>query len=405
MSRPRARLRAGVLAQDTVLAAGVCLTDLLVFSDLLKTDAGRDKVLSSVALLAYATVGCGALIWRRRAPVAVFALVWAHSLISTQLPRYAATIGLAVALYTVAAYCRITTARTALLLSGLPLGLAVANQVHSATPSERTSTLLGSAVVQGLLYGVAWGAARWTRMSRQRAADLEYRRQTAARDAVSSERIRIARELHDIVAHSVTVMVMQAGGAERIVRTNPARAEQALAQIGECGTQAIGELGRMLRVLRTGGDGDEADEELALGDPPRLSQLGALLEGVRHAGVEVTLEARGEPGQLDPSVDLTAYRIVQEALTNVSKHAGAGTHATVTIRWADDLLVEVRNDHGATVQRPTRSLSTGHGLLGLRERTSVAGGRLTAASTGDGGFRLTATLPLARTAASPAMPG
>jgi signal transduction histidine kinase len=180
---------------------------------------------------------------------------------------------------------------------------------------------------------------------------------------LAGEQVRLARELHDIVAHSVTVMVMQAGGAERILETDPARAVEALARIGECGAQAMEELGRMRRVL---GDAD-------LCCRPGLADLDDLL-----ARPGATLEIVGGPGLLDPSVDLTAYRVVESVLAA----APDGAHVAVTLRWADDLLLEVCTDRGALTAAPA-----------LGERVAVAGGLLEAAPLPGGGTRVAVVLP------------
>ena len=390
-ARPAIDLSAS--AQDVALAAGACALDLLMFSDLLHGGVAAERRLPTLVLVAYAAAGCAALIWRRRAPVTVFAILWLHSMITTQMPRYAGTIGLAVALYTVAAHRGINAARVALLVTSVPVAFHLVNQVDKIEPADRTSVAMGFAAFNGLLYGAAWIAGRWGRASREHAADLERRR----REAVDVERARIARELHDIISHSVTVMLLQAGGAQRVLRTDLPRAEEALQRITESGTRAMGELSRMLRVLRT----DDGAEDVAPDRQPGLSEVDALVETACSAGMPVDLEVVGAPRPLDPSVDLTAYRVVQEALTNVAKHAGPDVHATVTLQWSDQLLVEVHNDAGARGSHRVSRLSTGHGLLGLRERVTVAGGSFAAARTADGGFRLAAGLPLAASASGP----
>lgn len=180
---------------------------------------------------------------------------------------------------------------------------------------------------------------------------------------LAGEQVRLARELHDIVAHSVAVMVMQAGGAERILETDPARAVEALARVGECGAQAMEELGRMRRVL---GDGVPCCR-------PGLADLPALL-----ADAGATLDVVGGAGVLDPSVDLTAYRVVETVLAGTPP----GARVIVTLRWADDLLLEVRTDRGVSAADPA-----------LHERVAVAGGLLATTPLPGGGARLTAVLP------------
>jgi signal transduction histidine kinase len=387
--KPSRRRAALSRAQDVALAAGACALDLVLnFSSVVRSDPMAYR-LPTVAILGYAAAGYTALIWRRHAPEVVFAVLWLHSVVSTQLGGYSAAVGLAIALYTVATRRGTRTARLALLATGLPAGLMVVKAVDSAPPRYLSTALLGTTVVLALAYGSAWIAGR-----RRRQTDLEHRRQLEAREMVIAERTRIARELHDILAHSVTVMLLQAAGAQRLLRIDLARADQALGQVGECGARAMGELDRTLRALR-------AEEAGDAGPLLGLADLDALVAEVRRAGIPVTVEIAGVRRPVHPGVDLTAYRLVQEALTNVAKHAGAGARATVRIRWADDLLVEVRNDRGGVVGHPTAGLSTRHGLRGLAERVAAAGGRLEAAPTADGGFRLAATLPIARSPSEP----
>ena len=375
-------------AQDIALAAGACGLDLLLsFSKVVRN--GESDWFPTTAIVAYAAAGYVALIWRRRAPELVFAVLWLHSMVSTVMPRYTAAVGLAVALYTVATLRGTGTARLALLATGLPAALMVREAVTSSPPRYHTTALLGSTVVLALAYGTAWVAGR-----RRRQTDLEHRRQLEAREAVIAERTRIARELHDILAHSVTVMLMQAAGARRLLRTDATRADEALAQVGESGARAVTELDRTLRALR-------AEEDDDTGPLLGLADLDALVAGVRRAGIPVTVEVVGERRPVHPGVDLTAYRLVQEALTNVAKHAGSGARATVRVRWASELVIEVCNERGGTVGHGARGLSTGHGLRGLEERVTAAGGRLEILAAAGGGFRLAATLPIARSPSEP----
>jgi signal transduction histidine kinase len=230
----------------------------------------------------------------------------------------------------------------------------------------------------------------------------------AAENAVSAERLRIARELHDIVAHSVTIMVLHAAGASRVVDSNPARAKESLATIEESGQQAMGELRRLLELLRE----NEGDPPRSGSPLPGLQQVAQTINSVRASGVAVAYEVHGVPRRLDTSVDLAAYRLVQEALTNVTKHRGIGAHATVTIDWGEDKLTVAVEDDGAGAESdesimgaraPMASfLSTGNGLAGLRERIAIAGGDFVAAPTDAGGFRVAARLPVSALSAGAA---
>jgi signal transduction histidine kinase len=205
------------------------------------------------------------------------------------------------------------------------------------------------------------------------------------RAAVAEERARIARELHDVVAHSVAVMTVQAGAAETLLASDPGRAVEPVRAVQETGRQALAEMKRLVGMLR------EGDEEIGLAPQPGLAQLGALVAEAREAGLAAELEVRGAPRPLPPGVELSAYRIVQEALTNAIKHAEC-RNVRVAIRYAaHDLELEVADDgRGA----PDGGNGGGHGLVGMRERVAVFGGSLEAASAGTGGFVVRARLPL-----------
>ena len=212
---------------------------------------------------------------------------------------------------------------------------------------------------------------------------VRHERAQAERIAVAEERARIARELHDVVAHGVSVIAVQADAAEAALEHDPARAGEPLRTIRGSAQEALGEMRRMLGVLR------EGDEGFEHGPQPGLAQLPALLEHARAAGVPVELRVEGDPRPLGASLDLTAYRIVQEALTNVRKHA-AGAPATVTLGWAPTvLLLEVRDGGPGPNGGPG-----GHGLVGMRERVRIHGGRLHTGAAPAGGFEVVAELPL-----------
>ncbi len=216
------------------------------------------------------------------------------------------------------------------------------------------------------------------------AADREAR----AREAVAEERARLARELHDSVGHALNVVVLHAGAAQRVLETKPELAREALGSIETAGRQALDDIERMLGILRS------PDDDAGLDAAPGLGQVEALCRNVKEAGVPVTLTVLGEPRELPSSIDLTAYRIVQEALTNTLKHAGHA-QASVTIRYADEALdIEVRDDgRGGPVSGFGRG---GHGLAGMRERVKIFGGDLQAGPRPEGGFAVRAHLPLTK---------
>ena len=201
---------------------------------------------------------------------------------------------------------------------------------------------------------------------------------------MADERARIARELHDAVAHSIGVVVLQARGARKTMQSDPEAALEALDAIEATGTQALAEMRRLVGVLR------QADDGMDLSPPPSLRHLDALVDRVRAAGLPVELTIEGTPIELAPGIDLSAYRIVQEALTNALAHAGPAT-ASVRVRYDEDQLALEIADTGVGARQPDPS---GHGLIGMRERVSLYDGRLETDVRPGGGFVIRARLPL-----------
>jgi signal transduction histidine kinase len=239
---------------------------------------------------------------------------------------------------------------------------------------------------------IAWSFGSWQRVmagraeaSLRRAVEVEVAAAERTMSAVLEERTRIARELHDIVAHSMSVMVVQAGAAEQVVTDDPGQAREALRQIRRTGTGALAEMRRLVGVLR------DPDESGLLAPQPGLAGLEALVEDARSAGLPISLAVSGAPRELPAGLDLAAYRIVQEALTNVRRHAPSATTVTVDLHFGDDdLRIEVRDDGPGA-----GSTEGGHGLIGMRERVQLYGGRLRAAALPGRGFQVSADLPLA----------
>ncbi|WP_148575195.1 sensor histidine kinase [Nocardioides caldifontis] len=219
-------------------------------------------------------------------------------------------------------------------------------------------------------------------------ARLEREQVEAARRAVAEERSRIARELHDVVSHAIAVTVLQSRGARRKLGQDDAAVRAALDAIEQTNAAALGDMRRLLAVLR---DTEGLDGAAALHEPtPSLARISQLVDEVRASGVQVELALDGEPGDVPPGVDLSAYRIVQEALTNVLKHAGQQATAVVRLVFGpQELLVSVQDNGNASGQ----GRSSGHGLLGIRERVAVVGGEVTAAPVDGGGFEVRARLP------------
>jgi signal transduction histidine kinase len=208
-------------------------------------------------------------------------------------------------------------------------------------------------------------------------------REERARRAVTDERLRIARELHDVVAHHVSVMGVQAGAARRVLAADPDRAAEALAAIEESGRQAVGELQKLVGFLRS------ADETNGMAPQPTMDDLPRLLDQTRATGLPVELRTIGAPRPVTASVALSIYRIVQEGLTNALKHAGPVPTTVVLTYGLDSLDVEIVNARGTLRPSP----GGGRGLLGMRERVAMLGGRFEAGATTDGGFRVAAGLP------------
>ena len=230
--------------------------------------------------------------------------------------------------------------------------------------------------------------ARQTSELRARAEHAEREREARALTAVANERARIARELHDVVAHSMSVMVVQAAGVRRLLREDQDREREALLTVERVGREALTEMRRMLGVLRASG------EDATLTPQPGLEHLDRLLEQVRRAGLDVDLEVTGEPVALPTGLGLSAYRILQESLTNALKH-GDRTRAHVRLRYApDELELEVVDGTGAV----NGARDGGHGLVGMRERVAVYGGEIEAGPRAEGGYRVRARLPLSGTA-------
>ena len=249
----------------------------------------------------------------------------------------------------------------------------------------------GELVFIPLLFAIGWLAgfavrerAEQAEAAEARATEAERERESAARVAVAEERARIARELHDIVAHAVSVMVLQVGAVRHKLPETLAEDADALRGVEQTGRTALAEMRRLLGAMRRDGD------DLELAPQPGLDRLDSLLEEVGRAGLPVQLHVDGEPFALPQGIDLSAYRIVQEALTNALKHAHAG-QADVTVRYRpDELSIEVR-DNG---EGSSSGDGLGHGLVGIRERVKIYGGEMTAGTATGGGFILSARLPL-----------
>ena len=323
--------------------------------------------------------------WPFAAPVAVFLLAAAFSFADGQLVVGTATISIAglAASFLLGQLRDPSRSRMGLATEVCALAIIVANDPDHAT---------GDFILTPALFAIAWlgGLALRERavhaeVAEARADHAERERETAARIAVAEERTRIARELHDIVAHAVSVMVLQVGAVRHKLPPELERDKEALTGVEQTGRDALGEMRRLLGAMRQGA------EEVELGPQPGLAGLDSLLEAFRRAGLPVELNVRGDAIQLPPPLDLSAYRIVQElGCTNTLKHARAH-HADVLIEYAPDALgIEVSDDGEGS---PTGN-GLGHGLVGIRERVKIFGGEMTAGPVSGGGYLLSARFPL-----------
>jgi signal transduction histidine kinase len=316
-------------------------------------------------------------------------------------------IALVPAAYSAVAHSR---HRTAALLS-TPAALVVLT-VRGLWPAPAGNYTMLATLLVFIMVVLAVGNA--ARLSRRRAGESQARllrlteeQENATRQAIGHERARIARELHDVVTHNVSVMVVQAGAARRVLGASPDEARSALRAIEESGREAITELQHMLGLLALPGEQEEADlavvqDTAPLRPQPGLDQVRPLIDRVTAAGLPAELRVRGTPRALPPGMDLAAYRVIQEALTNVIKHARQSS-PTVTLDYTDDALVVEVADNGAPAEaaashrRAPGALTAmpggGHGLLGLRERVLLYGGEFDAGCRPEGGWRVRARFP------------
>jgi len=329
------------------------------------------------------------LAWRRRAPLAVLCLVWGAAAVQgvffdpSPQPPLELFLALVVALYTVA---RHDTRGHALVAAAVVAPLVfVINLSHArvgVAAAEAASTWLVFAVVWLLGRYVHDRAAELARL-RDRTAQLEQKREERAAAAVADERSRISRDLHDIIAHSVSVMVLQARGGRRMLAVAPADARKAFDSIESTGRQALGEMRHLVGILRS-------PDEAGLEPQPSMRHLDALVERIQRAGLPVELTIEGTVPQLPAGVDMSAYRIVQQALANTLEHAGSA-HARVGIRYTPDAVeIEVFDDGAGPADHGGDGF--GHGLIGMRERIALYGGELVTGPRPGGGYAVRARL-------------
>jgi signal transduction histidine kinase len=373
-----------VEAMIVVVVAAVALGGLL--APVLLVNASWDRV--GPAAVALAVIQAAALWRRRRHPLAVLAVTLAALLLAQALgdENAASFYGPHVAAYTAATY----PLRRALIALGFVAAAALLELLLRWFDASEPSGLLFG--FNGVLVAIAWGIGRYVRVRRAYvetlvayAQQLETDRDEQARQAVLEERRRIARELHDQVAHHLGVVALQTGAARRWLVRDRERADAAMKSAEQSVRTALTTMPVILEALR-------ADTGAELAPQAGLDDLGDLVARVAAAGLPVELSITGDRRPLDPAVESTAYRIVQEALTNTIKHAGP-THASVQLRFASNRLDVEVNDDGYGLAA-TRKDGGGFGLIGMRERIDLLGGQLVAAAGEGGGFTVRATLPL-----------
>jgi signal transduction histidine kinase len=330
-------------------------------------------------------ISAGALLVRHRAPLVVLGVVLAVALAVDYSPIV--TLPTLFALFTVAEYRDRETVVVAAVITAAVLIAAPLVHGHGEGPSQVLSRLVavGLAVALGLYLRAR---ADYISGLRERAQQVGRERELLAVKAVGEERVRIARELHDVVAHNVSLMVVQAQALEATTMGDPEQ-QASLHQLAGLGREALSEMHRMLGVLRLEEGGDPEREP-----QPGVRELETLVGRTSQAGLDVNLTVRGDPRELPPGVDLSTYRIVQEALTNVIRHAHA-QHVDVTLTFTPrELQLTVIDDGTGPPPSAANGGSGGHGLVGMRERVALFGGRLEAGARPDGhGYRVDALLP------------
>lgn len=334
-------------------------------------------------LLAVSSV---ALLWRRSRPLIVLVVTLTASLVWDVI-GYAEgpSLAILISLYGVGRY--IDDERTSPLSLAAALILAVANDLIESEPVSVIGLSLALVLLAWYLGRRVRGRREYLALLEERAEYLERERAAEAQRAVDAERTRIARELHDLVAHRVSMMTVQAGAAQTVAATDPARALRAMAAVEEAGREALDELRQVLGVLRA-----DRDRE-GLAPTHGLRDIPGLVAEMKSAGMDVSLSADGVPNDLPARVDLASYRIVQEALTNVLKHSGPDARAQVRLSSDDEMLTIEVTDRGSGVSTLPGS---GQGLVGMRERAALLGGSFEAGPRPGGGFRIMARLPLER---------
>jgi signal transduction histidine kinase len=399
VARAGQRVRQWDAGHRWVLDVAVVLGLFLVFClpDLTHVDGPRGEhlmfaQLSVPEMLLFQAGLLVPLFWRRRAPMAAFHVIAAVFLVQWSLTVVLrADVALLVALYSLVLHGRLGRLVWAVPALAACLGL-VAQRVSADVSIWDALFFLCSAATAAAAVGFAVRVRRaQVAALRERAVQLEIERDQRSRLAAATERTRVAREMHDIVGHSLSVIITLADGGSYATDLSPERGKEALDRIGDTGRQALAELRRALGVLRDQGDTPD------LSPQPGIRDIDQLCDGIRAAGPTVSYHSAGDTDRLDLGVQLTAYRVVQEALTNTLKHAGTLTHVDLALRSdGTTLRILVRDSGPPGTGRPRRStMEEGHGLVGMRERAALYNGTVAAGPAPDGGWSVEVTLDLA----------
>ncbi|GAX51657.1 sensor histidine kinase [Streptomyces olivochromogenes] len=411
LSRLGRRLKQGDRNHPWVLDTGVIVIVALMFCvpDLVHDDDGRRHAFDAqVTHLPWpVTVALQAglvlpLLWRRRRPSLAFAVIAAVLLLQVALGVWLrADVALLIALYSLVLHGQLRRLPVACAVTAAALGL-VALRLPSAVSVLDALFVLFSTITAAVALGLAVRIRRaQLAVLRDRATRLEIERDQRSKLAAAAERTRVAREMHDIVGHNLSVIITLADGGAYATDIAPERGKQALLLIGDTGRQALGELRRMLGVLREQTQTPAAPQ---LSPQPGIADIDALCARIRAAGPQVVYRTGGELDTLDRGVQLTVYRIVQEALTNALKHAGHDSRVELAVGVKDTRLhIDVHDSgRGDGTVRPGPSQEEGHGLAGMRERAALYGGTVSAGPAPGGGWTVRATLDLTPVAETPA---
>ncbi|MEM7612090.1 MAG: sensor histidine kinase [Pseudomonadota bacterium] len=369
-------------ATDLIIALISIAATLLMWSSRAGYDGGLFNTPAGITTYLFAFIACFALLWRRSHPWQVHCITLSASILVHLGPINDGVVALAFSLYSLGRY---EADRRVSIVGVLAAAVFVTTDLFLlSVPS------VGGTIAAGLVIGLWYIGRRlrfrgeYLRLLEERANHLERERNVESERAVAAERTRIAREMHDVVAHQVSLMTVQAGAARTVSQSDPKAAGEAMAAVENAGRNALSEIRDLLDVLRPEEHGNGVVPQ------PGITDLPTLIETVNEAGLAVRLQTSGNLRGVSARVELTLYRIVQEALTNVMKHAGPGASATVRLS-ADDEMVSLSiedNGEGGAAQ-PTK----GHGIIGMRERAELLDGRFDAYAGQDGGFTVNTQLP------------